>query len=98
MAIDGARMWEIIGCRSTRMSTDRNVKLPREIWSRMSAAARAEGKSVDALLEEAALQLLQVRDLRSFVSQNRELAQQKGLAEADIPRLIAEARREPPGR
>jgi hypothetical protein len=77
------------------MSTDRNVRLPSEIWSRMSEAAHAEGKSVDALLEEAALHLLQVRDLRSFVSQNRELAQQKGLTEADIPRLIAETRREP---
>jgi hypothetical protein len=43
------------------MSTDRNVSLPSEIWSRMSEAARAEGKSVDALLEEAALRLLQVR-------------------------------------
>ena len=80
------------------MSTDRNVKLPLEIWSRMSAAARAEGKSVDALVEEAALQMLQVRDLRSFVSQNRDLAQQKGPTEADIPRLIAETRREPSGR
>ena len=72
------------------MSTDRNVKLPSEIWSRISEAAHAQGKSVDVLLEEAALHLLQVRDLRSFVSQNRELAQQKSLTEADIPRLIAE--------
>jgi hypothetical protein len=57
------------------MSTDRNVSLPSEVWSRMSEAARAEGKSVDALLEEAALRLVQVRELRSFVAENRELAE-----------------------
>jgi hypothetical protein len=79
------------------MSTDRNVRLPLEIWSRMSEAARAEGKSVDALLEEAALRLLQVLDLRSFVSQNREWAQQKGLPRpifrGSLPRLA----KRPPG-
>jgi hypothetical protein len=58
----------------------------------MSEAARAEGKSVDALLEEAALRLLQVRELRSFVAENGELAAQRGLTEADIARLVAETR------
>ncbi len=76
------------------MSMDRNVSLPSEVWSRMSEAARAEGKSVDALLEEAALRLLQVRELRSFVAENRELAAQRGLTEADITRLVAETREE----
>jgi prevent-host-death family protein len=56
--------------------------------------ARAEGKSVDELLEEAALRLLQIRDLRSFVAENRELAGQRGLTESDVPRLISETRQE----
>lgn len=76
------------------MRTDRNIKLPPEIWSRISAAARAEGKSIDDLLEEAALRLLQLRELRSFVAENRELAEQRGLTEADVPRLISETREE----
>jgi len=80
------------------MRADRKVKLSSEVWSRMSQTARAEGKSVDDLLEEAALRLLQLRDLRSFVAENRELAGQRGLTEADVPRLISETREARSGR
>jgi hypothetical protein len=76
------------------MRAVRNIKLSSEVWSRISKTARAEGKSVDEVLEEAALRLLQLRDLRSFVAENRELAEQRGLKEADVPRLIAETREE----
>ena len=76
------------------MRADRKVKLSSEVWSRMSQTAQVEGKSVDDLLEEAALRLLQLRDLRSFVAENRELAGQRGLREADVPRLISETREE----
>ena len=55
---------------------------------------RAGGKSIDELLEEAALRLLRLRDLRSFVAENRELAGQRGLTESDVPRLISETRQE----
>jgi len=55
---------------------------------------RAGGKSIDELLEEAALRLLRLRDLRSFVTENRELAGQRGLTESDVPRLISETRHE----
>jgi hypothetical protein len=60
--------------------------------------AQAEGKSVDDFLEEAALRLLQLRELRAFVCENRELAEQRGLTEADVPRLISETRQERPRR
>jgi hypothetical protein len=70
------------------------VQLSPQVWSRISQAAQAEGKAVDELIEEAALRLLQERDLRSFVAENRELASQHGLTEADVPRLIAETREE----
>jgi len=76
------------------MRADRKVKLSSEVWSRMSQTAQVEGKSVDDLLEEAALRLLQLRDLRSFVAENLELAGQRGLTEADVPRLISETREE----
>lgn len=80
------------------MQTDRNVRLPAALWSRMAEAAEAEGKTVEELLEEAALRLLKFRELRSFVAGNRELAAERGLTEADVPRLIAESRSERPGR
>jgi hypothetical protein len=68
------------------------MQLSPELWSRMAEDAQAEGKSVDEFLEEAALRLLKLKDLRSFVAENRELAEQRGLSEADVPRLIAESR------
>lgn len=80
------------------MRANRNVKLPAELWSRLTDAARAEGKSVDAILEEAAQRMLQVRELRSFVAENGELAARRGLSESDLPQLIAETRRERPRR
>jgi hypothetical protein len=80
------------------MRPARNIKLPSDLWSRMGAMAQAEGKSIDDLLEEAALRLLQLRELRSFVAENRELAEQRGLTDADVPRLISEIRRERPRR
>jgi len=76
------------------MRSNRNVQLPPEIWSRISQAAIAEGKSVDEIIEEVASRLLQARDLESFVAENRELALQRGLTESDVPRLVAETRQE----
>jgi hypothetical protein len=76
------------------MRAVRNIELSSEVWSRINQTARAEGKSVDEVLEEAALRLLQLRDLRSFVAENRERAEQRGLTETDVPRLIAETRKE----
>jgi hypothetical protein len=78
--------------------TDKRVTLSAKLWSRMAEAARAEGKTTDELLEEAALRLLQRRELRLFVDQNRELAEERGLTEADVPRLIAESRNQRSGR
>jgi len=80
------------------MRSDRNIKLPAELWSRMADAAQAEGKTVEDLFEEAALRLLQLRELRSFVASNREAAAERGLTEADVPRLIAASRTERSGR
>ena len=80
------------------MRANRDIKLPSELWSRMTEAAKAEGKTVDDLFEEAALRLLQFRGLQSFVARNRDLAEERGLTEADVPRLIAESRNERAGR
>lgn len=76
------------------MRTNRNIQLPSELWSRVAETARAEGRSVDELVEEAALDLLKLRELRSFVAGNAEVAAKQGLTEADVPRLVAESRAE----
>jgi hypothetical protein len=80
------------------MRTNQNIKLPSELWLRIADLARSEGRSVDDLLEEAAVRLLELRGLSSFVAENRELALERGLTEEDIPRLIAESRAEHSGR
>jgi hypothetical protein len=64
---------------------------------RISAQAAARGMTEELLadiLKEAALRLLQGRELRSFVAENREIASRRGLTQADIPRLISETREE----
>ena len=76
------------------MRANRDIKLPSELWSRIVETARAEGRTVDDLLEEAVRRLLQIRGLRSFVARNREIAKERGLSEDDVPRLIAESRNE----
>lgn len=74
------------------MRSNRNIELPSELWARMAETAKAEGRSIDELVEEATLDLLKLRELRRFVAGNTEFAAEKGLTEADVPRLIAESR------
>jgi len=76
------------------MRTNRNIELPSELWSRMAETAKAEGRSIDELVEEATLGLLKLRELRQFVAANAELAAKQGLTEADVARFIAESRAE----
>lgn len=76
------------------MGSNQNIKLSSDLWSRITDIARAEGTSVNELLEEAVLRLVKLRDLRSFVAENGRLAAGSGLTEADVPRLVAESRRQ----
>jgi hypothetical protein len=78
------------------------VTLSEDVRVQLEEQGRAEGKTVDELLDEAARRLLDGRrnigSLRAHVACNREAALARGLTEADVPRLIAEFRRERRGR
>jgi hypothetical protein len=80
------------------MSAEKNIALADDLLERVREQARVEGISEDELMNEAALTLLDSRqtvsNLRSFVSRNRARAKALGLAESDVPRLIAETRAE----
>lgn len=75
-----------------------NVTLPDELLTAVTEIARAEGKTPDELITETTRKMLLIRGLRSFVTENRRLAEQQGFTEADVPRLVKEYRREQRGR
>jgi hypothetical protein len=73
---------------------EKNVALPEDLLAAVAEIARAESRTPEEWIEEATRRMLRVRSLRSFVTENRRLAMDQGLTEADVPRLIAEWRRE----
>jgi len=77
---------------------EKNVVLPQDLLTAVAEIARAEGKTPEEVIEEATRRLVRVRGLRSFVAENRRLAQEQGWTEADVPCLIDECRRESRGR
>ena len=74
-----------------------NVTLPDEMLTAVAEITRAEGKTPDELITETTHQMLRIKRLRSFVAENRQIAEQQGLTEDDVPRLIEEYRREQRG-
>ena len=76
------------------MPNNKNITLEPELFERVGELAQAEGRTVDELANEAVRRDLLRRGLRTFVAQNRKDAEELGLTEADVPRLVAEARAE----
>jgi hypothetical protein len=78
--------------------SDKNLSVSGDLLTRLEARAEVEGRTVDELAEEAVRRLLLRKDLRSFVTQNRNEAEANGLTESAVPRLTAEYRNETRGR
>jgi hypothetical protein len=76
------------------MSPTRTVTLTDELYEQASQEAQAEGKTTDEITRDALIAYLAVRQLDRLQEYGQQRANELGLTEADIPRLIAEARRE----
>jgi hypothetical protein len=72
--------------------TPKNIALEPELYEKADRFAQSKGMTVDELANDAVRRELLRRDLRSFVAQNRQDAEEMGLTEADVPRLVDEAR------
>lgn len=76
------------------MSPTRTVILTDELYEQASREAQAEGKTADEITRDALTAYLALRQLDRLQEYGRERADELGLTEADIPRLIEESRRE----
>ncbi len=76
------------------MSPTRTVTLTDELYEQASQEAQAEGKTTDEITRDALTAYLALRQLDRLQEYGQQRANELGLTEADIPRLIAESRRE----
>jgi hypothetical protein len=76
------------------LSTQNNVHIPDDLLSAVSEAATTDGKTTDEIAAEALRRYLAHRQLEELGQYGREQSSRLGYTEADVPRLIAESRRE----
>jgi predicted transcriptional regulator len=76
------------------MSSTKTVTLPDELYEQASREAQAQGKTTDEIAQDALTAFLALRRLDRLQEYGQRRADELGLTEADIPRLIAETRRE----
>lgn len=70
------------------------IHVSDELLAELQSKAVDEGKSVDELAEDAFRQYLDSNQWQRLVAAKRDAVRAKGLTEADVPRLIQEARDE----
>ena len=80
------------------MITEEKLQIDGELLAELRAKAAAEGKTVDQVADDAFRQYLEKDQWERLVASKREAARARGLTEADVPRLVVEARRERRGR
>ncbi|MCU1233825.1 MAG: CopG domain protein DNA-binding domain protein [Candidatus Solibacter sp.] len=71
-----------------------NLHIPDDLLNAMNAVAQADGKTADELAADALRRYLAHRKLDELGKYGRDRARKLGYTEADVPRLIAESRRE----
>jgi len=76
------------------MATQNNLHIPDDLLSAVNEAASADGKTTDELAADAVRRYLAHRKLEELGQYGREQSYRLGFSDADVPRLIAESRRE----
>jgi len=75
-------------------TSDTITGLPEDLQLELEKTARAQGRPVGEVLSEAVSAYLNERSWQNLVESGRKRAQDMGLTEEDVPRLIAESRAE----
>jgi hypothetical protein len=76
------------------MTPQKNVALEPDVFSRVAEEAKKQGRTPDEVTNEATKRFLALRRLQDLQQYGRQRAAELGLAESDVPRLIAESRAE----
>jgi predicted transcriptional regulator len=76
------------------MEAEKNVRLSEGLLAKVANAARAENRTPDELLEDAAELYLKNQRWEKLLEFGEQNARNLGLTEEDVSRLIAEARRD----
>jgi hypothetical protein len=74
--------------------TPKNIAIEPELFARVTAEAVAEGTTADEIANEAMKRYLAVRRLDRLQRYGQKRAEELGITEDDVPRLIAESRAE----
>jgi hypothetical protein len=75
------------------MASQNNVHIPDELLSAMNAAAKAEGKTADDLLAEAARRYLEHKELDDLVGRGRRHAERSDHRPSDAVKAVRDVRR-----
>jgi hypothetical protein len=75
-------------------AVENNIAIPPSLLAEIQAAAAEEKRPAEEVLREAIERYLETRRWQQLVSYGQQRARELGLTEADVPRLIAESRRE----
>ena len=74
--------------------TPKNIAIEPELFARITEEAAAEGTTADQIANEATKRYLALRRLDRLQRYGQKRAEDLGVTEDDVPRLIAESRAE----
>jgi plasmid stability protein len=80
------------------MATQNIIHVSDELLAELQSKAAAEGKTVDALAEEALRKGLEERSWQDLLAYGRERGRASGITEEQVPDAVREWRRENRGR
>lgn len=75
------------------MATQNNLHIPEDLLAELQERAVVQGKSVDALAEEALRKGLEDTAWRDLMEYGRKTGLESGYTEADVPEIIQRRRR-----